>query len=366
MLSRRVQVRYEDSDIEEDAHDWSDDAEGDVGESSDSDTPSEQQPAAKTRKVGATTRELSDEDDASEDSDDPRNLIGEERDASPESEDDDSPEEDVAANIASISFGALAKAQRSLKRKRNEPEDGSDNDDAARGGLSNSKGPRDTARLAEIKGQLKALSADSKSSFAESLRKAREKRKEKESREPMSRSSKHAPTEMSSKKAVSRRRIVVDLPADTTRDPRFDRIGGSGVPDDSKIERNYAFLDEYRDSEIKTLRQEVAKEKNPIRKEQLQTTLQSLESKREAKKRRQDHDKILAEHKKKEREAIKQGKKPFYLKKSDQKKLILTTQFANMGERQRSRVIEKKRKKIAGKEKKRLPWSRRTAAGPED
>ncbi|KAF3925763.1 hypothetical protein ABW20_dc0100785 [Dactylellina cionopaga] len=362
MLKKRIQVRYEDSDVEEDVNDWSDEAEDDIGDSSDSDAPPEQHDA-KSRNVGATTRELNDDENDKGASSGSSAEDGESELS--ESEDDEELDEGVAVDIASISFGALAKAQRSLKRKRDEP-DSVDTESDVKPKISYGEDPRNTARLAEIKGRLQALSADSHSSFAESLRKAREKRLEKASKEPKPRSSKHAPTEMTSKKAVSRRRTVVDLPADTTRDPRFDPTGGSGAVDTKKIERNYAFLDEYRDSEIKTLRQEAAKEKNPIRKEGLQKKLQSLESKRDARKRQHDHDKILAEHKKKERDAIKQGKKPFYMKKSEQKKLILTTRFANMGEKQRSRVIEKKRKKIAGKEKKRLPWSRRTAAGPED
>ncbi|KAK6349704.1 rRNA biogenesis protein rrp36 [Orbilia brochopaga] len=374
MLNRRVQVRYDDSDIEDaENSDWLDEA--DHGADSAPADPSRANLVAKSKATGPATREHAYE--ASDDvSDDASNPSSDEGEVASESGDDDSedPEDgDVAADLASISFGALARAQRSLKRKRDEPESaesgsGSDDDEPdTRQGASRGAAPRNAARLAEIKTQLQALSADSTSSFAESLRIAREKRKQgKGSDEHKSRSSKHAPTEMSSKKAVSRRRVVVELPADTTRDPRFDRLGASGTVDKKKIERNYAFLDEYRDSEIKTLRQEVAKEKNPDRKEQLQKTLQSLESKREAKRKQLERDKILAEHKKKEREAIAQGKKPFYLKKSEQKKLVLTSQFANMGQKQRTRAIERKRKKIASKEKKRMPWSRRTAGGPED
>jgi len=44
---------------------------------------------------------------------------------------------------------------------------------------------------------------------------------------------------------------------------------------------------------------------------------------------------------------------------ADQKKLILTTKFGNMGEKQRDKAIEKKRKKKASKEKKNMPWARR-------
>ncbi|EGX43248.1 hypothetical protein AOL_s00215g581 [Orbilia oligospora ATCC 24927] len=361
MVNKRVQVRYEDSDVEDEVNNWSGDS--DVASDDDSDAPFEE-PAARSRPKGATTRKPAEEQSGDDSSEEDENEFGSESSEGGSGEEEG---EDVTADIAAISFGALAKAQRSLKRKRDEPEDDISDQSDSKPEVSNGRDPRNAARLAEIKGRMQALPADSKSSFAEGLRRAREKRKERESHDSRSkRSSKHAPTEMSSKKAVSRRRIVVDMPADTTRDPRFDQVGQSGAVNMDKIAKNYDFLDDYRDSEIRTLRQEAVKEKNPIRKQELENTLKSLESKRDARKRRLDHDKILAEHKKKERDAIKQGKKPFYLKKSDQKKLVLTTQFANMGEKQRSRVIEKKRKKVASKEKKRLPWSRRTAAGPED
>ncbi|KAK6521556.1 rRNA biogenesis protein rrp36 [Arthrobotrys conoides] len=362
MVNKRVQIRYEDSDVEDEVDNWSDGPEATSDD--DSDAPSEE-PAAKSRSKRTTTRKPAEEESGDGSSEEDENEFGSESSEGGSGEDGEG--EDVTADIAAISFGALAKAQRSLKRKRDEPEDDISDQSDSKPEVSNGRDPRNAARLAEIKGRMQALPADSKSSFAESLRKAREKRKDRESHDSRSkRSSKHAPTEMSSKKAVSRRRIVVDMPADTTRDPRFDWAGQSGAVNMDKIAKNYDFLDDYRDSEIKALRQEAVKEKNPIRKRELENTLKSLESKRDARKRRLDHDKILAEHKKKERDAIKQGKKPFYLKKSEQKKLVLTAQFAGMGEKQRSRVIEKKRKKIASKEKKRMPWSRRTAAGPED
>ncbi|EWC45092.1 hypothetical protein DRE_06231 [Drechslerella stenobrocha 248] len=361
MLKKRVQVRYDESDIEAGQSDWSDDAD-EVGDSSAAESPSGDS-IAKSRGVGAVTTEQALEA--------PNSSSGEDETASDsgdneedEEDDEESDDGDVAADLETISFGALAKAQRSLKRKRNESDAGGSSGDEKLD-AAKSRDPQNKAKLAEVKSQLQALSADSKSSFAESLRKAREKRREpKSTSESRSRSSKHAPMEMSSKKAVSRRRTVMELPTDTTRDPRFDRMGGEAL-DQQRIERNYAFLDEYRDSEIKSLRRELAKEKNPMRKEQLQKMLQPLESKQEAKQKQLDRNNILAEHKKKEREAIKQGKTPFYLKKSEQKKLVLTTQFAKMGQKQRSRVIERKRKKLTSKEKKRMPWSRRTAA-PED
>ena len=61
----------------------------------------------------------------------------------------------------------------------------------------------------------------------------------------------------------------------------------------------------------------------------------------------------------KEKELVKQGKKPFFLKKSEQKKLLLMDKYAGMSKSQVDKAIEKKRKKVAGKEKKQLPYARR-------
>ncbi len=67
----------------------------------------------------------------------------------------------------------------------------------------------------------------------------------------------------------------------------------------------------------------------------------------------------MDEHRKQEKELVKQGKKPFYLKKSEQKKRVLIDKFASMKKGQVDRAIERRRKKVAGKEKKELPMTRR-------
>lgn len=189
------------------------------------------------------------------------------------------------------------------------------------------------------------------------------------------RSSKHAPAEMSSKKPVSRKRdfLTVSAPLQKRqpRDPRFmpPNLGAGGkVPAavaEMKARRAYAFLDEYREAEMQQLREAVKKARDPAQREQLQRALVSMEDRKRAQERRDRERAVLEEHRRREKELIRQGRKqrPFYLKRSEQKKRVLVEQFQGMKKRQVDKAIERRRKKMAAKEKKLLPVARR---GPED
>jgi ribosomal RNA-processing protein 36 len=175
-----------------------------------------------------------------------------------------------------------------------------------------------------------------------------------------SRSSKHAPTEISSKKAVSRKREVVPVAKREHRDPRFEPVVGN--VDESKIRKAYAFLDEYRDNEMKELKSAINTTKDEDAREKLKRALASMESRKKAQMRKDKEKEILDHHRKEEKELVKQGKKPFYLKKSEQKKRVLLDQYGNLKGKKLDRVIERRRKKVEGKEKKKMPFSRRGAS----
>ncbi|PHH62178.1 hypothetical protein CDD81_7372 [Ophiocordyceps australis] len=220
-------------------------------------------------------------------------------------------------DTSSISFGALARAQASLAPS------------------SRSKNPR------------------SKSPLLLAPTSTRRKPDSKPQSKPK-RSSKHAPQEITSKKPVSRRR---DLPSTSVRakprDPRFDSLVNQSY-DEVKARRAYAFLDEYRDSEVAELRAQAKRTKDADAKEQIKRRIMSLESKKRAQQRKDDEMRLLAEHRRQEKELVAQGKKPFYLKRSEQKKQLLTKRFESLTKSQVDRAIERKRKKVAGQEKKEL------------
>lgn len=107
------------------------------------------------------------------------------------------------------------------------------------------------------------------------------------------------------------------------------------------------------------LRAQIKKTRNEAHKEDLKRQLHSMESKKKAQSKKDESDRVLEEHRKKEKELVAQGKTPFYLKKSEQKKKVLVDRFAGMSKGQVDRAIERKRKKVAGKEKKQLDFLQR-------
>ncbi|CCF44889.1 hypothetical protein CH063_14143 [Colletotrichum higginsianum] len=222
-------------------------------------------------------------------------------------------------DISAVSFGALAKAQASMPTSNKRRKGGA--------GTSDSESESDSGT--EEVGR--------KHKYGANLAK---------------RTSKHAPMEQSSKKPVSRRREVIVVPKMEVRDPRFDPL--SGPVDEAKARKAYAFLDDYRKDEMRELRGEMKKTKDAGKKEEMKRLLLSMESKIKTRERKQREADVISEHKRKEKELVKQGKQPFYLKKSEQKKRFLMDQFAGMKKKQVDRTIERKRKKVVGRERKEL------------
>lgn len=178
-------------------------------------------------------------------------------------------------------------------------------------------------------------------------------------RRDLTRASKHSPAEISSKKAVSRKREVIPAIKRECRDPRFEPL--SGPLDEKKLQKAYSFLDDYREDEMKELRSAIKKTKDEAEKEKLKRALLSMESRKNAQERRRKEAEILDRHLKEEKQLVKRGKKPFYLKKAEQRKRLLVERFSELKGRRLDRVLERRRKKIEGKEKKKMPWSRREA-----
>ncbi|KAK4166667.1 hypothetical protein QBC43DRAFT_313099 [Cladorrhinum sp. PSN259] len=321
LLQRRVRPRYEpepESDVEEDI----------------SDAPSEE---------GARfedDEELSEDDEMASGSGEARSDVEDESNEEEDEYDEDEPAPRVAAT--QLSFGALARAQASL-------------------GNANSKRKRRASHGS-------AVSETSSVAYVNLREKEREELKAAQKRfAKPARASKHAPTELSSKRQVSRKRDFLSegtLPKKEARDPRFmplpARSGSDPRIDEIKFRKAYAFLDEYRESEMNELRATIKKTKDPRQKEQLQKALLSMESKKKAQERKDKERKVIEEHRKHEKELVKQGKTPYYLKKQDVKKKVLEETFKGMKKGQVDKAIERRRKKVAGREKKNLPFARRS------
>ncbi|KAL4898537.1 rRNA biogenesis protein rrp36 [Aspergillus ambiguus] len=288
--------------------------------------------------------EPDDEEEPSED---------EEEEEDDEESEDDHPDDDVKTSLSNISFGALAKAQASLgpKNKRtSKPSKPTDDEGAS------TASPLDDirTRIREAREQKRQLASSSKTP-ADDMKKP-------------ARSSKHAPMVQSSKRAVTRKRTIIEPPAvPKARDPRFDPtvLSKSSRHNPEAANKAYAFLDEYRSSELKELKEKYAKTKNSDEKEALKRSIRSMGDRLRAIENQKREKEILAEHKKKEKELIRQGKKsnPYYLKKSDLKKQVLLKKYENMNSKERMKALERRRKKVASKERKEMPMERRALDG---
>ena len=171
------------------------------------------------------------------------------------------------------------------------------------------------------------------------------------------RTSKHAPTEISSKKAVSRKRAVVRIHKHEARDPRFESVTGS--LDEEKMKKDYAFLDAYRNSEIAELNAGLHKIIDPTVKETLKHALIRMESKKKTQQLKKQRQEVLRQHRKDESEKVEKGKKPFYLKRGELKERALVETFKGMKSRQVDKVMERRRKKRTAKERRGMPEERR-------
>ena len=173
------------------------------------------------------------------------------------------------------------------------------------------------------------------------------------------RSSKHAPTAQSSKHQVTRKRAVIDAPKRKTRDPRFGPMAGA-VKDD-KLDANYAFLTAYQTSEMSDLKTAMKKTKSVEERETLGRELMAMQNRRRARDDKERRQAVVREHRRKEKEAVKEGKKPYYLKQGEIREKALVGKFEGMKGKERERAIERRRRKDAQREKKSMPRPRRVA-----
>lgn len=165
---------------------------------------------------------------------------------------------------------------------------------------------------------------------------------------------KSEPEELSAKKPVSRFRQVVPSTRRKPRDPRFDEASGS--LDVGRFRQAYAFVDQYKADELRKVSKQLKKVRSQKKKSALQAVLAKHKQQtreREAKDRQRE---ALSSWKKEERRRVAQGKKPFYLKKTDLKTLELANKFLSLKKEGRlDKAIVKRRRKNASKDHRWMP-----------
>lgn len=172
------------------------------------------------------------------------------------------------------------------------------------------------------------------------------------------RENKNRPMEISSKKPVGRFREVIQAPKKVIRDPRFESLCGTLDVDGFKKRYNFLYESEL-PNEKEQLKKQMKKTKDPEVISGLKQRVAWIDKQLKSASSKHVDKEILVKHKKKEREAAKQGKQPYYLKKSDIRKQQLVEKFKELKESGKlASFIEKKRRKNAAKDHRFMPYIR--------
>ncbi|XP_058224266.1 uncharacterized protein LOC131333652 isoform X1 [Rhododendron vialii] len=187
---------------------------------------------------------------------------------------------------------------------------------------------------------------------------------------PGGRANKNRPMEASAKKPVGRFREVIQVPkksnrlfrcrlylALVVRDPRFETLCGNLEVEGFK--KRYSFLYENElPAEREELKRSMKKFNDPTVVDELKNRISGIDKQLKSASKRTERE-ILSEHKKRERQAAKQGKRPFYLKKSEirEQKLIEKYKELKVSGKLES-YLEKRRRKNAAKDHRYVPYRR--------
>lgn len=212
-------------------------------------------------------------------------------------------------------------------------------------------------------GQLVALRQDGSTSAATMKARARA-AKQAAQAGSFKRTGKHRPAEMSSKRPVPVLRESLQGGKRDTRDPRFESLSAGQYQEDT-FKKQYAFLyDEKMPQERDDLRAALKKAKGAAPRAELQAQLDRVNQQLRSEEARRKREGFKGKVKAKEREAVKDGKRPFFLKKSEQRRLELVAKYDELqASGQLEKYMAKRRRKNASKDHRHLPAARRDGGG---
>ena len=192
------------------------------------------------------------------------------------------------------------------------------------------------------------------------------------------RANKNRPSELSSRKKVSTFRLAPGLSSSTpkSRDPRFDH--GAKV-DEEAWRRSYEFLYDMQREEADGMKRKLAesaaaaprakqrgggekrrrtraKVLGPEEEEALRKELERTSNRLAQEERRQKRERVEAQMRREEVAAVKEGKKPFFPKKSAVRERELLSQYEELKRQGKlEKFLEKRRRKVAAKMHTKLP-----------
>ena len=175
----------------------------------------------------------------------------------------------------------------------------------------------------------------------------------------------NAPEELSSKRQVKSGVIVTALPTFNVqkkrRDPRFDPLCGDFHP--HHFHSHYSWMSDEKQKEMQEWQHELKsgrRNKRPLTDEEYEELQQNIQRAKQSlaqTTREKGEQGLLRDWKHIERLAQKNGKRPFYLKESEKKKLALASRYLELKENKGAlqKFMEKKTKKIKDKDHKYMP-----------
>lgn len=258
-------------------------------------------------------------------------------------------------DLLSLSFAALTSAQEKLKAEDRASRQGRTLDRApAKAGRSKKsfEPPAKHNTRLDLDLDLDGLESDF---FEDSLKP----KSSSKSLKSTNKKNKHAPSEASSKRPVGKIREIpgLKLKKDSTlyQDVRFDAAYGKA--DWNRIRKDYAFLDEYREKEVAEMQRKLQDKKllklmSQYEIDNLKFEMQSLKSRLDTLRNRDLANNVIDQHKKEQKQKMRAGEQvnPYFLKRSEQRKLVQKAKFENMKTSQREKVMERKRKRKLGRE----------------
>lgn len=154
------------------------------------------------------------------------------------------------------------------------------------------------------------------------------------------------PKPESATRPVGRARSIpgIEVPRSLYQDPRFDSALGDA--DFRRARKNYAFLDEYREHEIQELERQLEAAEDLEERNIIAKALKSLKSRLETLHRRDFEGEVLK----------KIGSKK--ISRAKKREIVLKERYAGMKSTEVARAIEKRKVKLAQKQKKALPYRR--------
>lgn len=175
----------------------------------------------------------------------------------------------------------------------------------------------------------------------------------------MVRSDKNQPQEVSSKVPVSVLRQVVAPVRHKAHDPRFDTALGHYNAD--LFAKSYAFVGDLQRQELAELQTRLKATRDVREADRMQRVVDRLKSMEATKRRTENQKLLLKERRQVEQELVAKGKRPFYLKKTDVRRMELADKYKKLKEKSGDKAIdvdklvEKRRKHKAADQHRFLP-----------